>query len=105
MRAILKISISLIGLVALALIGFALMFWLGGNDVKNFCHEIKPGLPIAQLADLAKKYDVRLRLPGSREDSGVYWTLVYTPRSYGRHTCMVRHDNTVVIGSQYGYAD
>lgn len=104
MKAIFKISAVLIGIAALSLVEVALMYWLGGRDVKNFCHEIKPGLPAAQLADLAKKHGVRLSLPGSREDSGVYLTLVHTPRSFGRHTCMVRHDNTVVIGSQYKYA-
>jgi hypothetical protein len=105
MKAIFKISAVLIGIAALSLVEIALMFWLGGRDVKNFCHEIRPGLPTAQLAGLAKKHDVRLGLPGSRDDSGVYLTLVHTPRSFGRHTCMVRHDNTAVIGSQYGYAD
>lgn len=105
MRAIFKITIVLIGIAALALSEISLMYWLGGNDVKNFCAEIKPGLPIAQLAGTAKNYDVRYTLPGFRDNSGSYWTLVNTPRSFGRHTCMVRHDNTVVIESRYGYAD
>ena len=81
------------------------MFWLGGKDVNNFCNEIKPGISTAQLADLAKKHDVRLNMPGARDGSGVYSALAHTPRSFGRHTCMVRHDNAVVIGGQYGYAD
>lgn len=105
MKTTLKVVIGLIGLAALALSEFALMFWLGGNDVKSFCREIKPGLPIAQLQVLAEKHDVRYRLPGLREDSGAYWMLVNTPRSFGRHTCSVRHDNAVVISSQYGFAD
>lgn len=105
MRTIFKIAIVLIGMAALALSEILLMFWLGGNDVKKFCLEIKPGLPIAQIVNLAKKYDVRYRLPGLREDSGVYLILVNTPRSFGRHTCEVRHDNAVVISSQYGLAD
>lgn len=97
--------IGLIGLAALALSEVALMFWLGRNDVKNFCHEIKHGRPIAQLTVLAKKHDVRYTMPGSRENSGTYRTLVNTPRSFGRHTCLVRHDSTVVISSQYGFTD
>ncbi|HEU0282997.1 MAG TPA: hypothetical protein VFQ99_04385 [Gallionella sp.] len=105
MKTIFKITIVLIGIVALSLIELSLMFWLGGRDVKNFCHEIKPGLPTAQLAGLAKKYNVHLGLPGSRDDSGAYSTLVHTPRSFGRHACMVRHDNAVVIGSQYIHTD
>lgn len=105
MRGIFKIMLVLIGIAALSLSEITLMFWLGGNDVKKFCNEIKPGLPVAQLAGLAKRYDVRFSLPGSSGGSGVYLVPVSTPRSFGRHTCMVRHDNTVVAGSQYGYAD
>lgn len=99
-----KITIILIGIIILSLSEIALMFWLGRNDVKNFCDEIKPGRPVEQLANLADKYDVRYIKLGPREVSGV-WTLVNTPRSFGLHTCMVRHDNTAVLGSQYGYAD
>jgi len=105
MKTALKIVIGLIGLAALASSEFALMFWLGRNDVKNFCQEIKPGTPIAQLAVLAKEHDLRYKLPGLREESGVYLAIVNTPRSFGRHTCLVRHDNAVIIASQYGFAD
>lgn len=105
MKAAFKIAMILIVIAALSSIELVLMFWLGGRDVKNFCHEIKPGIPTSQLAALAKKHNVRLNMPGSREGSGAYLALAHTPRSFGRHTCTVRHDNTVVIGSQDGYAD
>ena len=105
MKANLKIILVLIGIAALSLGEIALMFWFGGKDVKNFCQEIKPGIPIMQLAALAKKHDVRFSLPGVRDDTGAYLTLVNTPRSFGRHTCMVRHDNTAILESQYRYAD
>ena len=100
-----KIMLLLVGIAALSLSEVALMFWLGGKDVRSFCREVKPGLPIAKLAGLAKQHDVRYTLPGLREDSGTYLVLVNTPRSFGRHTCMVRHDNAVVIASQDGFAD
>lgn len=105
MRGMFKIMLVLIGIAALSLSEISLMFWLGGNDVKKFCNEIKHGLPIAQLGDLAKRYDVRYRLPGSCEASGLCRVYVNTPRSFGRHVCMVQHDNDRVIGSQYIYAD
>lgn len=105
MKAKFKIAIVLIGIVALSLVEFAVMFWLGGKDVNNFCNEIKPGISTAQLEGLAKKHDVRLSMPGSRDGSGAYSALAHTPRSFGRHTCLVRHDNSVVSGSRYGYAD
>lgn len=105
MKGKFKIAIVLIGIVALSLVEFAVMFWLGGKDVNNFCNEIKPGVSTAQLADLAKKHDIRLKVPGLREASGMYSVLAHTPRSFGRHARMVRHDNSAVIGSQYGYAD
>lgn len=100
-----KTLLVLAVIAILSLSEIAVMFWLGGRDVKNFCEEIKPGIPVAQLADLAKKHDVRYKLPGLREGSGTYVALVNTPRSFGRHTCMVRHDNAVVIEGRYAFAD
>ena len=105
MKAIFKLSAVLIGIAALSLVEIAVMYWLGGKDVRNFCNEIKPGMPIAQLNDLARKYDVRLNMPGTREGSGVYLALASTPRSFGRHTCLVRHDSHTVSASQNGHAD
>lgn len=105
MKTRLKIALVLAGIAALSLCEIALMFWLGASDVEDFCDEIKPGLQVAQIAVLAKKYGVSYRLPGMREDSGAYVALVHTPRSYGRHTCVVKHDNVVIIGRQYQYAD
>jgi hypothetical protein len=105
MKTTLKIALALIGLAALASSELAIMFWLGGKDVKSFCHDINPGLPISQLAVLAKKHDVRYTLPGLREESGKYRISVNTPRSFGRHTCLVQHDNRVIIARRYEFAD
>lgn len=105
MKTTLKVVLGLIGIAALALSELTIMFLLGGSDVKNFCNETSPGLPIAQLEVLAKKHDVRYTLPGLREGSGTFQTLVNTPRSFGRHTCLVRHDNVSVITSEYLFAD
>ncbi len=105
MKAFLKILLVLAVVGILSLTEVGVMFWLGGRDVKNFCEEIKPGTPVAQLEQLAKKHDVRYKLPGLREDSGAYVATVNTPRSFGRHTCMVRHDNTRVIEGWYAFAD
>lgn len=105
MRTALKVVIGLIGLAALASSELALMYWLGRSDVISFCQEIKPGISIAQVTVLAKKHDLRYKLPGLREESGVYLTIVNTPRSFGRHTCLVRHDNAVIIASRYGFSD
>ena len=104
-RILLRVVLGLVGLLVLWFLGFVIMFWLGGKDVKNFCSEAKPGQPVSELTALAKKHGVSITLPGSREDSGAYWTLAHTWRSNGRHTCMVRHDNIKVLISQYGYAD
>lgn len=103
-RMMSRAGLGLAGLIVVALIGFGLMFWFGGNDVKNFCRDATPGFPFAQLAALAGKHHVRL-VPGSRDGSGTHSLLAHTPRSYGRHTCLVWHDNHVVIESQYGFAD
>lgn len=105
MKTRLKIALVLAGIAALSLSELALMFWLGASDVEGFCDEIEPGSPVARIAVLAKKYGVSYRLPGLREDSGAYLAFVNTSRSYGRHTCIVKHDNNVIIGSHYQYAD
>lgn len=105
MRILLKAALGLVGLAVLWVISFAVLFWLGGNDVETFCREAKPGLPVSELVALADKHSVSIRLPGLREDSGVYSALVHTWRSYRRHTCMVRHDNIGVLTSQYRYSD
>lgn len=104
LRIMLRIGLGLAGLVGVAIVGLSLMFWFGGNDVENFCQEATPGLPFARLAVLADKHHLRL-VPGSRDGSGAYSLLAHTPRSYGRHTCLVRHDNHVVIESQNGFSD
>jgi hypothetical protein len=103
-RIMSRAGLGLAGLIVIAFVGFGLMFWFGGNDVENFCLDAAPGLPFDQLAALADKHHVRL-VPGSRDSSGAYSSLAYTPKSYGRHTCLVLHDKHVVIESRYGFAD
>lgn len=105
MKPVLKIMLVLIGIAALSLTEIGLMFWLGKKDVENFCREITPGIPVAQLANLAKKHDVRYALPGLRGHSGTYRLVVTTPRAFGRHTCIVQHDNVLVIAARYGTED
>jgi len=105
MKATLKIALVLVGLIALSLVEVSLMFWNGMRDIQGFCSEAKPGIQVSQIAVLAKKYNVRQGLPGLRANSATHWVLVSTPRSFGRHTCLVQFDKTQVIESRYGYAD
>lgn len=100
-----RAALGLVGLVVLWASSFAVLFWLGGNDVKTFCSEAKSSFPVSELAALAKKHGVSIRLPGVREDTGAYLALANTWRSSGRHTCLVRHDNINILISQYGYVD
>jgi hypothetical protein len=97
-------ALALGGVVAVAMIAFGLMFWIGGNNVDNFCQEANPGFPVAKLPALAARHHVRLK-PGPRDPSGDRTVLAHTPRSYGRHTCLVRHDGNVVIDRRFGFAD
>lgn len=102
-RVLARAGFALAGVVVVATVGFGLMFWIGGNDVNNFCQEVRPGLPVSELATLAAKYHVRLR-PGLRAVSGERTLLAHSPRSYGRHTCAVRVDDRMVIERQVNYA-
>ena len=102
-RVLARAGYTLGGVVVVAMVGFGLMFWIGGNDVNNFCQEARPGLPVSELAALAAKYHVRLR-PGLREVSGARTLQAHSPRSYGRHTCAVRIDGKMVIDRQVNYA-
>ncbi len=94
-----RLGFALAALVVVAMVGFGLMFWIGGNDVNNFCQAAMPGLPVAELPALAAKHNVRLK-PGLRDTAGARTLLAHTPRSYGRHTCTVRHDDNVVLDRQ-----
>lgn len=100
-----RAALGLAAFVVLWAASFTVLFWLGGNDIEAFCSEAKFSLPVPELAALAQKHGVSIRLPGVREDAGTYSVLANTWRSYGRHTCLVRHDNTKVLSSQYGYVD
>lgn len=103
-RLIVKAGFALAGLVVVAMAGFGLMFWIDGNDINNFCQEASPGLAVAELPALAARHHVRLK-PVARDASGVVTLLAHTRRSYGRHTCLVRHDGKVVIERRVDYAD
>ena len=105
MKKTLKILLVLAGIIALSLVEISIMYWLGGKDVRNFCMDVKPGLPASRIADLAKEHNVRCSQPGSVDKSGGYRVLASSPRSFGRHTCIIRHDNDQVIESRYGYTD
>lgn len=103
-RALSMAGLGAAGLIVVALVGFGAMFWFGGNDVENFCRDAVPGLPFAELVALAGKHDVRLTA-GADDGSGAQSLLAHTPRSYGRHTCLVRHDGKTVIESRYEFTD
>lgn len=103
-RRALRAGLGLAGIVAIALIGFAAMFSSGADDVESFCREATPGLPFVQLAALARRHDVRL-VSAPDNDSGAHSLLAHSPRSYGRHTCRVWHDNNAVVESRHGFAD
>ncbi len=103
-RILARAGFVLFALVAVAVIGFGLMFWIGGNDVNNFCQEAQPGFAVTEMSALAAKHNVRIS-PGLRDASGARTLLAHTPRSYGRHTCVVRHDDDVVLDRQVGYAN
>jgi hypothetical protein len=92
------------GLVVVTLVGFGLLFHSGGNAVRAFCRDATPGLPVARLAALAAADDVRLTA-ASGDGFGGFSLFAYSPRSFGRHNCLVRHDNDVIIESRYGFAD
>lgn len=103
-RVIAKVGFALGGLAVVAMAVFGLTFWIGGNDVNNFCQEARPGLPVSELPALAAKYHVRLK-PGLRDVAGARTLVAHSPRSYGRHTCTVRIDGKAVTDRQVNYAD
>jgi hypothetical protein len=99
-----RTGLGLAGLVVAALIGFGLMLRSGGDGVQDFCRDAAPGLPFPRLAALADRHGVRLT-PGPSDGSGTRSLLAHAPQSFGRHTCLVRHDNNAVLESQYGFSD
>lgn len=104
-RKILKrVGLPAAGVVVLAMVAFGAIFSSGGNDIEAFCQSAKPGLPVTELAALAERHGVRLRKM-SGADSGPPSLLAHTARSYGRHTCVIVHDNQIVVESRNSFAD
>jgi hypothetical protein len=92
------------GLIVVA--GVALVFWPSEPNVRRFCRDARIGLPVKELPDLAEKYRLRLTSRNSRDAARDYWFVAHSwLTTGGGHTCLIRHNDVVVIESQYAYVD
>jgi hypothetical protein len=106
---------NIVGLVALsALVGsYAIALHSQIHRVNQFCAEMKPGLDVHRIADIAAKYDVgfaNIRDPKSVElktlgikDKGkdnTWFFGVAAQMTMGDHACGVYHDYNVVTSSR-----
>lgn len=99
-----RAGLGLAGLMVLAAIAFYLLFESAGDNVERFCRESTPGLPVAEMAALARKHELRLT-PTGRDLAGVQSLLAHSTKSFGRHTCLVRHDDKQIIDSRSSFVD
>ena len=64
------------------------------------------GLPVKELSDLAEKYRLRLTSRNSRGTPRDHWFVAHSwLTTGGGHACLIRHDNVLVVESQYAYVD
>ena len=106
---------NIVGLVVLtALVGtYAIALYGQIHRVNQFCAEMKPGLDIHRIADIATKYDVgsaNIRNPTSvelktlgikdKKQDNTWFFGVAAPMTMGDHACGVYHDYHVVTSSR-----
>jgi hypothetical protein len=107
-----KIS-SIIGLILFLLlfVGYPVALWWNIKKVDNFCIEMKPGLEVIKIADIANRYNVgfkNIRDPQSVAlgklgiKTGDQEWVFYVPASMtmGEHACGVYHNNKVVLSAK-----
>jgi hypothetical protein len=105
---------NLVGLLVLTALvgGYAIALYSQTHHVNQFCAEMKPGLNVHRIADIATKYDVGfeyIRNPSSVElrtlgikdekNDNTWFLSVAAPLTIGEHECRVYHDYHVVTRS------
>ena len=75
--------------------------WWGLRELRSFCADVHPGLPVSALPDLAEKhgFDRHWVQRGVIGNDGAFWTFV--PASpLGRVACAIRHNEAVVLSAR-----
>jgi hypothetical protein len=91
--------------------GVSLLVLLGGGWVwwdihrtRSFCNEIKPGMLLSSLPQMADTYGVSRRLlkgGGIRDKTSGIWILpVPATLSVGDVVCVIQHDNATVLSAR-----
>ena len=87
------------------LLGFAI--WFGSylaflaweiHKVSSFCADVRPGMPISSLTNLAEKHGIDQRwIRGFFDEKKGDW-FIYVPISatMGERACSIRHDGKVI---------
>ena len=87
-----------------------------GRDIKkvdDFCNEMRTGLDVRKVAEIARKYDVGfkyVRDPDSvdkqslgiklKDKDNTWFFAVAAPLTIGEHACGVYHDNKVILSAK-----
>lgn len=92
-------------LLILFVTAFAVIFHRGGEHVRAFCSHASPGMTLGELAAMAERECIVLKLPGHRREDGMFQVRAHSRASHGRHTCLVVHDGVRVVGAQFEFVD
>ncbi len=111
----LKKLLKTIGLLFILILIYSLFLYRDIKKVDDFCSEMKPGLAVNEIANIARKHDVVFdyaRKPDSvkngtlgfkmKDRENTWFFAVGAPMTVGEHGCGVYHNNQVVLSSKSG---
>ena len=101
-----------IGLLFIVIVIYMYLLYRDIKKVDDFCNEMKPGLDVNEIANIARKYSVasdKARDPDSvrngtlgfklEDRENTWFFAVGAPMTVGEHACGVYHNGHVVLSS------
>lgn len=94
--------VAVLGVLMLASVALTLFGqWSGGRRLDEFCTAIRPGMPVASLAEAAAGRELRLTLPGIAKAERRWHTFARDSMARGEH-CEIEHDGERVVRASRG---
>ncbi len=93
-------------IVLAILAAYPVALWWDIRKVEKFCVEMKPGLSVKVIPELAKKYNVYARSirEGTlgiklKDKTNTWFFAVSAPMTIGEHACGVYHNQKVILSA------
>jgi hypothetical protein len=95
---------KLIGLFLIFIVGFIWLFQLAAKDVERFCQLAQQSKTLGDLEKLKNHFDLKPNNLNNYVDKETI-IIFHTPRSYGRHTCIVKIKNNQILKATFSFLD